>query len=144
MSTEKPDYHDADLMLRTYEMRRENKTREVRDALNSQFFPKSYDDVKAVQAPDHPLNQAWRQLSGYWELVYGLAKNGIVNPDYLVECNGEGIFFFTKIVPYLDQIRADGAPTAFQNLEWATKECEAGRQALEYMKPIIKKYTDAQ
>ena len=32
MSADKPDYHDADLMLRVYEMRRESKTREARDA----------------------------------------------------------------------------------------------------------------
>ena len=34
MSAEKPDYHDADLVLRMYEMRREAKTREARDLLN--------------------------------------------------------------------------------------------------------------
>ncbi len=145
MSSDKPDYHDADLMLRVYEMRREAKTREVRDALNGQFFPKSYDDVKAVtQDPKNPLNQAYRQLSGYWELVFGMAKNGIVNADYLVECNGEGFFFFAKLHPYLDQIRADGSPTAFQNLEWATKECETGKKLFEQMQAIIKKYTAAQ
>jgi len=143
MSADKPDYHDADLMFRAYEMRREAKTREVRDALNSQFFPKSYDDVKAVKDDfENPLNQAWRQLSGYWELVYGLAKNGIVNADYLVETQGEGLFFFAKIAPYLDQIRADGNPTAFQNLEWATKECEAGRKGFAMMEGFIKTMTE--
>ena len=128
MSAEKPDYHDADIVLRLYEMRREAKTREARDLLNFQFWPKSYDDVKDVQQFDNPMNFAWRQLSTYWELVFGTARNGIVNADYLTENNGEGLFFFAKIAPYVDQIREDSSPRAFQNVEWATKECETGRQ----------------
>ena len=142
MSFEKPDYQDADLMLRVYEMRRESKTREARDTLNFQFFPTSYDDVKAVQRIDHPLNQSWRQLSGYWELVFGLARNGIVNANYLAETNGEGLFFFAKIAPYLEQIRSDGSPKAFQNLEWVATECESGRQMFAYTQGVIKKLSE--
>ena len=93
MSVDEPDYHDADLVLRVYEMRREAKTRENRDAISFQFWPKSYDEVKEIGKFDHPLNGAWRQLSSYWEMVYRMARNGIVNADYLTQNNGEGIFF---------------------------------------------------
>jgi len=137
MSAEKHDYHDADLVLRMYEMRREAKTREARDLLNFQFWPKSYDDVKEVQKFDNPMNFAWRQLSSYWDVVFGMARNGIVNADYLVENNGEGLFFFAKIAPYLDQLREDGSPTAFRNLEWATKECETGRQTFAHISKMV-------
>jgi len=143
MSAEKPDYHDADLMLRVYEMRREAKTRESRDKLNVQFWPKSYDDVKAVQKPDHPLNAAWRQLGGYWELVYGMARNGIVNADYLAETNGEGLFFFAKIAPYLEEIRRDVNPTAFQSVEWVAKNSATGRKIFERIQKAVKERTEA-
>ena len=143
MSAEKPDYHDADLVLRMYEMRREAKTREARDLLNFQFWPKSYDDVKEVQKGDNPMNFAWRQLSAYWDLVFGMARNGIVNADYLTENNGEGLFFFAKIAPYVDQIREDGFPTAFKNVEWATKECETGRQMFAYISEMVQTRIEA-
>ncbi len=138
MSAQKPNYQDADLVLRVYEMRREPKTRENRDAINFQFWPKSYDDVKEIGKFDHPLNGAWRQLSSYWEMVFGMARAGVVNADYLTQNNGEGLFFFAKIAPYLDQIRADGSPTAFQNAEWASKETESGRTQFEYIQGMIK------
>ena len=143
MSAEKPDYQDADIVLRLYEMRRETKTREARDLLNFQFWPKSYDDVKEVQKNDNPMNFAWRQLNGYWEMVFGMARNGIVNADYLTENNGEGIFFYAKIAPYIEQIRDDGSPRACQNVEWATKECESGRQMLGYIQEMIKKQNES-
>ena len=142
MSAKKPDYHDADLILRVYEMRRETKTRENRDKINFGFWPKSYDDVKAVQQSDHELNQAWRQLSGYWEMVYGIARNGIVNPDYWVENNGEGLFFYAKVAPYLAQMRED-SPLALQNVEWAATQTERGRQFMEYISAVVKKMTEA-
>jgi len=139
MSVEKPDYHDADIVLRLYEMRREAKTREARDLLNFQFWPKSYDDVKDVQKSDNPMNFAWRQLSAYWEMVFGMARNGIVNADYLTENNGEGLFFFAKIAPYMDQLREDGSPSVFKNVEWATKECETGRQMFAHIREMVQK-----
>jgi len=139
MSADKPDYHDADLMLRVYEMRREAKTREHRDKLNFEFWPKSYEDVKALQQYDHPLNAAWRQLGTYWEMVYGLARNGIVNPEYLAETQGEGLFFFAKISPYLEEIRRDGVPTAFQSLEWVAKNSKVGQKNFERIRDVITK-----
>ncbi len=143
MSAEKPDYHDADLVLRLYDMRREAKTREARDLLNFQFWPKSYDDVKEVQKNDNPMNFAWRQLSAYWEMVFGMGRNGIVNAEYLTENNGEGLFFFAKIAPYLDQIREDSSPKAFQNVEWASKESETGRQMFAYVSEMVQKRTES-
>jgi hypothetical protein len=143
MPTEKPDYHDADLMLRVYEMRREAKTRQHRDQLNFEFWPKSYDDVKAVQKYDHPFNAAWRQLSGYWEMVYGMARNGIVNADYLAETNGEGLFFFAKIAPYLEEIRRDGSPTMFQSVEWVAKNSAAGKKMYERIRGVVKTRTES-
>ena len=140
---EKPNYHDADIVLRLYEMRREAKTREARDLLNFKFWPKSYDDIKEVQKPDNPMNFAWRQLNGYWEMVFGMARNGIVNPDYLTENNGEGIFFFAKIAPYIDEIRKAGSPNTCANVEWATKECEKGRQLFSYISEAVKKQTES-
>ena len=139
MSAEKPDYHDAELMLRVYEMRRESKTREVRDQLNFNFWPKTYEDVVAVQANDNPMNTAWRQLSGYWEMVYSMAKHGIVNADYLIENNREGIFFYAKVQPFLKQMRDAGAPLAFENLEWATTQVDSGKQTFEYIRGIVEK-----
>ena len=144
MSAEKPDYHDADLVLRLYDMRREAKTREARDLLNFNFWPKSYEDVQEVQKFDNPMNFAWRQLSTYWELVFGLARNGIVNADYLTETNGEGIFFFAKIAPYLERIREAGSPTAFKNLEWATTGSETGRRMFAQIQSLVQKRLESQ
>lgn len=129
MSKEIPDHHDLDLTLKLYEMRRETVTRQSRDALNFKFWPKSYADLKAVSSNfDHELNAPWRQMTGYWEMVYGFARHGLCNADFLVENNGEGLFLFGKIKPYLEEFRKENSPTAFQSTEWISQHCEMGKK----------------
>src|SRR5258708_19610406 len=107
MAKEKPDYYDADIVLRLYEMRREEVMGESRRAINGQFWTKNYDDVAALTKPDHPMNAAFRQVSSYWEMVYGMAANGIVNAEYLMESNGEGLYLYAKVLPYIEQYRKE-------------------------------------
>jgi len=139
MSKGTPDYQDADLVLRTYEMRREPVIRASRDAFNSKFWPTSYEDVKAVATAGHELNAAYRQLGTYWEMVYGLVRHGIVHADYFMETNGEGLFMFARLEPYLEQLRKDFNPNLLRNTEWVAKETERGRALAEMFRARVKK-----
>ena len=130
MSKVTPDHHDADLLLKVYDLRRETVMRESRSAIAAQFWPKTYDDVLAVVQGGHPLNAAWRQTTSYWEMVYNMARQGIVHAEYFVEGNGEGLLLFAKIEPYLKQFRDQFSPTAFRNTEWAATETQIGREIM--------------
>ena len=138
-----PDYQDADLVLRVYEMRREAVMRASRDAFNSKFWPASYDEVKAIATAGHELNAAYRQLGTYWEMVYGLVKHGIVNTEFFMETNGEGIFMYAKLEPYLEQLRKEFNPTILRNTEWVAKETERGRMLTELFRARVKKVLDS-
>jgi hypothetical protein len=136
-----PDHHDAELVLRLYDLRREAKMREARSYLGGQFWPKSAADVLALAGPDHPQNVFWRQVIGYWEMAYGMAKHGIVNPDYLAESASEGLFFFAKVQPWLAELRSQHSPRAFLNTEWIATECSAGRALFAYYSELVQKRT---
>ena len=139
MSEQRPDFQDAELVLRLYELRREPVMRQSRDALNAKFWPKSYDEVAAVMTDmQHPLNAAWRQVTSYWEMFYGFAHHGICNADFLVDANGgEGLFFFSKIAPFLADIRKNGSPTAFQHCEWISTHSANGKQRFALLRSRV-------
>lgn len=122
-----PDHHDAELVLKLYDLRREAVMRESRHALNAQYWPRSADEAVAVTDREHALNPPFRQVCGYWEMVYGMARHGIVHADYLVENSGEGLFLFARVEPYLVQLRASSSPRALQHTEWVSRETEVGR-----------------
>jgi hypothetical protein len=118
MSKSAPDHHDAELVLKIYDMRREAVMRESRDAINRDFWPKNEAEALAILQPEHPLNRAWRQTTTYWEMVYGMAKHGVVHAEFLLESNGEGLLLFARVEPYLAAIRAQTSPRVLRNAEW--------------------------
>lgn len=134
-----PDHHDAELVLRLYELRRDPVMRESRDSLNAQFMPKSFEDVVAITKYDHPLNRAYRQVGTYWEMAYGLMKHGTLNPDLGMESNGEGMLLLAKVWPWLERIQAELNPRAFKNAHWVATETEAGKRVFAIFQARIEK-----
>ena len=143
MAKDTPDHYDAELVLRLYELRRETVMRESRDTINSQFWPRSFDDVFALTKRDHHLNRPFRQVASYWEMVYGMVKHGIVNAEYFLESNGEGFFLFAKILPYLEAYRREVSAHAFRNAEWVALKCPPGRDMFENIQARVKKLAEA-
>jgi hypothetical protein len=131
MLKEHPDHLDADLLLKIYDLRRESVMRESRAAINRDYWPRTAEEAVEVLRSDHPLNRAWRQTTGYWEMVYSMARHGVIHAEFLVENNGEGLFFFARVEPYLDQVRQASSPRAFRNAEWVAKETEMGRTLMQ-------------
>lgn len=113
--------------------------RESRNAINRDYWPRNSEEAVAVLRQDHPLNRAWRQTTGYWEMVYSMARHGIINPDFLVENNGEGLFLLARVEPYLADIRAASSPRAFRNAEWIARETEMGRITIDMFRSRIVK-----
>jgi len=126
-----PDHHDAELVLKLYELRREGVMRESRTQLIAGFLPRSFDDVLAVTKGDHPLNAAFRQCSSFWEMTYAMARHGVMHADFMLESNGEGLLLFSRIEPWLAEYRAQVNPIGFRNAEWVATESEMGRLIAE-------------
>jgi len=143
MSKEQPDHHDAELILRLYDLRRETVMRESRNAILGKFWPKTFEDFIAVTKFEHPENAAFRQVSSYWEMVYSFAKRGVVNADFLIENSGEGLFLYAKVLPFLERFRKEMSPTAFQNAEWISKNCEEGKKRFEMIQGRVKKMAES-
>ena len=126
-----PDHHDAELIIKLYELRREPEMRASRAAIAKDYWPRTEADAVAVFRGDHPLNAAFRQTATYWEMVFGMARHGIVHGDYLAENSAEGLLLFARAQPYLEAIRAAYNTRIFRHAEWVAAETSAGRTIYE-------------
>jgi hypothetical protein len=140
---EAPDHHDADLVLKLYHLRLEAVMHEALNAIDSGFWPRNAEEAVAVPTFKHPLNVAFRETSGYWEMVFGMARHGIIHADFLVENNVEGLFLFTKVEPHLAQIRAATSPRAFRNTEWVVANSPMGKVLMEEFRAKVKRMLDS-
>ena len=130
---EYPDHHDAAIVLQLYDLRRESVMREARASV-TRFRPASADEAVAVLKQDHPLNTALRQVVGYWEMVYGMMKWGILHTEFGLESTSEGLVVFARLEPFLEQIRAQKTGVQFANTEWVATQTEAGKKAMERLR----------
>lgn len=137
LSKDFPDHHDAELVLRAYDLRREPVLRDARRVIARDFWPRRLDDLLALARWDHPHNEAFRQVAAYWELVYGMARHGIVHPEYLAESSGgEGLILLAKVEPFLAEFRAT-APGFLANTEWISRETVYGRETYARVRPQV-------
>ncbi len=143
MAKDKPDHHDAELVLKLYELRREPVMRASRDAINGKFFPETWEDFIAITKPEHPHNAAFRQTASYWEMVYGMAHHEIVAAEYLVENSGEGMFLFSKVLPFLKRFREEASSHAFVHAEWVATQTATGKRLLDLFQARLKQKAGA-
>jgi hypothetical protein len=98
--------HDAEIILKLYELRTEKVMREARAWVTGEFWPATADDYFAVaQDPAHPHNPHLRQVLSYWEMGAAMVVHGAVSAELFVDCNAEGFFLLAKFAPILDAVR---------------------------------------
>lgn len=88
---------DAELVLRLYELRREESLRKARRFMVFDFQPKTLEELRAVSRDiksEH--NPAWRQVLSYWEMAASMVLRGAVDADLFLDSNGEGILIYAK------------------------------------------------
>jgi hypothetical protein len=127
-----PDHEDVNIVLRLYDLRRETVMREARHFVNFEFFPKSHDEFMEVMTPAHPKNAYIRQVSTYWEMAATFVNMGALHEDLFWNTNGESVFFYAKIQPFLERARKDmAAPQMMVQLETLIKRRPDGEERLK-------------
>ena len=102
--------HDAQLILKLYDLRREAEMRKARHWFVVEFWPQSADDfLKVVNAFPSQENTWLRQVGSYWDMAASLVLQGALHEELFVQpgCSGEMFFIFAKIHPFLKEMRAE-------------------------------------
>lgn len=97
---------DAEIILKLYELRREEVMRKARAWVIGEFWPETAEDYFAVAMnPADPHNPYVRQVLTYWEMAAALVLHGSVSAELFVDCNAEGFLLLAKFAPILDAVR---------------------------------------
>jgi hypothetical protein len=121
----KATYEDTQLILRLYELRREEKMREARDWLTLKFFPDKVEDVLEIFSPGHPHNAHFRMVVSYWDMAASFAVRGPLDAELFLQSSGELMVVWSKLEKYIPQIReAYTLPEYLSNIEEIIKQVE--------------------
>jgi len=125
-----PTYEDANLILRLYELRREDKLRAARKWLANTPQFTSREQWLQVCRPGTEENAYFRMVTSYWDMAASFVATGVLNSDLFYRANNlELLFVWEKIRIILPEIRG-----ASKNLIQYRHLEEVGKSFLEYMK----------
>jgi hypothetical protein len=106
---------EAGLILKLYELRREETMRVARGWYFRDFNPETMADFRAAMFGEHSGHL--RMVVTYWDMAAALVNRGAIGLELFNEANGEHIGAFSKIEPLLGEIRGAFGPQFATNLE---------------------------
>jgi len=130
---------EAGLILKLYELRREETMRRARDWYFREFNPQSMADFNAAIFGEHSGHL--RMVVTYWDMAAALVNNGAISMELFEDSNVEHISVFAKCELLLGEIRSAYGPKFAVNLEKLIDATPDGRKRTaanrEQMKAIL-------
>ena len=119
-------YDDANLILRLYDMRREERLRAARAWFSANFKCKTGEDVAKLCPMGSEENASYRMVVTYWEMVAVFVHRGLLDRDLLFETAAEFHIFWIKArATILDLRKLRNMPFYLKNLEDLADEHKA-------------------
>jgi hypothetical protein len=140
---EHPDHHDAELLLRLYDLRREEKLRQAREWFMGEFRAESFEDAMQRFPRGSRENAQFRMVASYWDMVASIVSHGLIQAEFFFENTSEFWIVWQKIKSLAPAARrVYQNPFYWKNLETLCEKYEkwmAGRapDALETLRKLI-------
>jgi len=134
-------HEDASLILKLYELRREEGIRRARKWYFTEFNPQSAEDVASVFASGHDGSAYYRMVSSFWEMSASLVNNGGIDEKMFLDANGEHVAVFCKVEPFIEDVRKlIGLPDYLRQLETLVNKTPNAKERLERMRGVFTRW----
>lgn len=117
---------EAGLILKLYELRREETLRKARDWVFREFHPATIAEFGNTMFG--PNGAYVRMVVSYWDMAAALVNDGAISLELFNATNGEHFGIFSKIEPLLAEIRAAYGPGFATHLEKLVDATPDGRK----------------
>jgi hypothetical protein len=129
-------YEEADLILKLYELRREETMRQARDWYFRDFNPHSIGEFTEAMMGEHSGHL--RMVVSYWDMAAALVHSGAISLDMFTSTNNEYIGVFSKVEPLLGEIRSTLGPQFAANVEKLVDATPEGRKQVVAIRERMK------
>jgi len=117
-ATSHATYNDAELLLKLYEMRREEKLRAARAWFLGSFSANSLAEALEKYPMGSEHNAYYRMVGTYWDMAASFVVRGIVHDELFFENNGEMLIVWEKMKTFIADLRkVRSNPLLYRNLE---------------------------
>lgn len=104
-------FESAQLNLQLFDLRREPVLREARAWFTREFNPETFEEFQSQIRGDR--NPWFRMVVGYWDMAASMVTTGAIDGDAFRAAHGEIFAAFSKIQPFLEEIRSSMSQPGF-------------------------------
>ena len=113
-------YDDVNLVIKLYEMRREERLRDARRWFVASFKVKTLEDFTHLCPPGSEPNASYRMVTTYWEMVASFLTSGVLNAELFYQSGREMLLVWERVRDIMPSAReALKHPRELRNLEEA-------------------------
>src|SRR5258706_11758107 len=111
-------YEDVNLILKLYELRREDKMRAARAWFLAECKVKNAQELMELCPPGSENNARFRMVVSYWDMVGSFVTAGVLNEELLAQSTNELLLTWERVRPVAPELRAFlKDPGAWRHLE---------------------------
>ena len=100
--------------------------RKARDWFIREFHPETRADVDDVMYGEH--GAYLRMVTTYWDMAAALVHHGAISVQLFNDTNGEHLVAFSKLEPFLSELRITYGPQLLANLEKLVETTPGGKE----------------
>ena len=116
-------YQDAELVLKLYEMRREDRMRAARAWFVANFKAQSLAEMTEQLPPGSDPNAYFRMVTSYWEMAASFIVRGVLHEELFFENSGEMLLVWERVKVIIGEFRKSrNNPLYLRNLEKAAEK----------------------
>jgi hypothetical protein len=110
--------HDVEVILKLYELRRDEMLRRARQWYFSEFQPESAKAIVKLMLSGPEQSAYYRMITSYWDMAASFVNNGGIDEQMFLDANTEHIGVFARIEPFIADVRETfGEPGYLLHLE---------------------------
>ena len=111
-------FDDVKLILKLYDMRREERFREARRWFSANFKARTLAELNALCPPGSEPNASFRMVTTHWEMVASFITSGVLNEELFFQSGRELLFCWERVRDIVGELReANRNPIEWKNLE---------------------------
>jgi len=96
---------DVQLILKLYELRRDELMRQARAWYFTEFNPQSAAEIVTLMLSGQRPSAHYRMVTSYWDMAASFVNNGGIDERMFLEANTEHVAVFAKLEPFMAEVR---------------------------------------
>jgi hypothetical protein len=135
---------EGELILKLYELRRDDALRRAREWYAVEFNPRGAADIVSLMRSGLRESAHYRMVTTYWDMAAALVNYGSIAPELFHASNTEYLAIFAKIEPFIGEVRAQfGAPGYLRELERVARDAPGAAEYFEKIRLLMSRWAEA-